>query len=289
MTASTSGTSSCGKDTPALIASLLLQARRHETPCGDGAVVWRSWGQGPRQLVLLHGGAGSWAHWARNITGLSRHYRLWCPDLPGMGESALPPDPWTPRTIAALLDEGLMQLAGEDATASLLGFSFGGMVAGHWAALAPGRIARVVTSAAAGTGMATPPLEAMRSWRRVEDVLARREIHRQNLQAWMLHDPHSADALAAWIAQHSVESDRLRNREVSRTDSLLRAMPGVRCPAHAICGRQDALFLAVQPQLEQLMLGAGFDSLDWIEGAGHWAPFERPSEFNALALRLLEG
>lgn len=274
--------------TPAPITSLLLQADRIETPCGPGNMVWHTWGTGARDLVLLHGGAGSWAHWARNIGTLSRRYRVWCPDLPGMGESALPPDPWTPRSIAAMLDEGFARIAGAHVKTSVLGFSFGGMVAGHWAAMAPDRIERIVTCAAAGTGMAAPPLENMRSWRRVEDAGERREIHRQNLAAWMLHAPQSADTLAAWIAQYSVERDRLRNREVSRTDSLLRVMSAVRCPAHAVCGRQDALFLAVQPELEQAMRHAGFASFTWLEGAGHWAPFEKADAFNTLALELLD-
>ena len=45
-------------------------ATRTETPCGDGTMVWRSWGEGP-VLVLFHGGAGSWRHWAHNIDVLS--------------------------------------------------------------------------------------------------------------------------------------------------------------------------------------------------------------------------
>ncbi len=230
---------------PELIAGLLKQAERHETPCGDGTVVWRSWGRGPRDLILLHGGAGSWTHWARNIPELSRHFRLWVPDIRGM-------------------------------------------LAGHWAAFAPERIERIVAAAAAGTALGTPPMEAMRSWRKVEDPAERREVHRQNLRTWMLHDPSRADDLAAWIAQQSVEKDRLRNREVSTTDSLLRVMPAVRCTAHAICGSEDVLYKSAQKELEEAMLRAGFDSFTWLPDAGHWSAFEQPAAFNEIALRLLD-
>ena len=75
----------------AFLDRLERTAKRTETPCGDGTMVWRSWGEGP-VLVLFHGGAGSWRHWAHNIDVLSRTYRLLVPDLPGLGESAFPPD-----------------------------------------------------------------------------------------------------------------------------------------------------------------------------------------------------
>ena len=48
-------------------------------------MVWRVWGSG-EPLVLFHGGSGSWTHWIRNIPELSRHYELWVPDIPGLGE-----------------------------------------------------------------------------------------------------------------------------------------------------------------------------------------------------------
>jgi 2-hydroxy-6-oxonona-2,4-dienedioate hydrolase len=238
------------EDPPAIVRALAAQATRFETPCGDGTLAWRRWGEGPRELVMLHGGAGSWLHFLRNIPAFAQRFRVWVPDLPGMGESAAPPQPWTPASIASLLEEGLALQAGE-APVSVIGFSFGGMVAGHWAATHPGRIERIVVAAPAGTGLATPPTASMRSWRQLPDAAERRAIHRHNLRAWMLHDPESADDLAAWIAQSSVERDRLRNREVSTTDSLLRAMPNVSCPAHAIYGMEDVLYRDVQPQVRE--------------------------------------
>ena len=74
----------------AFLNRLERTAWRTETPCGEGNMVWRCWGEGP-VLVLFHGGAGSWRHWAHNIDVLSREYRLLVPDLPGLGESAFPP------------------------------------------------------------------------------------------------------------------------------------------------------------------------------------------------------
>src|SRR5277367_3738566 len=105
-----------GTEDPAVFLDRQERAAvRMETPCGDGLMVWRAWGDGP-VLVLLHGGAGSWRHWAHNIDDLSRDYRLLVPDLPGLGSSADPPDPRTAQTVAAVLGQGIDIVLGPDAT-----------------------------------------------------------------------------------------------------------------------------------------------------------------------------
>src|SRR5262245_3260657 len=88
------------------VSALERAARRHTTPCGTGVMVWRAWGTGD-PLVLLHGGYGSWTHWIRAIPPLSQHYELWVPDIPGLGDSAMPPEPWTPASIAEVVRAGL--------------------------------------------------------------------------------------------------------------------------------------------------------------------------------------
>src|SRR5215212_8169296 len=126
-------------DSPeAVLAALEALARRHETPCGDGAMVWREWGPRgggtERPLVLFHGGSGSWRHWVRNVEKLSAERRLLCPDLPGLGESAMPLRSDGPAPIAAVVRAGLTRVLGEGAPYDLAGFSFGALIAGHVAA-----------------------------------------------------------------------------------------------------------------------------------------------------------
>ena len=82
-------------DPARLVATVEASARVYRTPSGEGEMVWRAWGDGA-PLLLLHGGSGSWTHWIRTIPTLARTYQLWVPDLPGLGDSAMPPRPWTP-------------------------------------------------------------------------------------------------------------------------------------------------------------------------------------------------
>ena len=68
----------------ALLEHLDRTAQHWETPCGDGTMAWRGWGSGPA-VLLVHGGAGSWRHWVRNLAALTSDYMVIAPDLPGPG------------------------------------------------------------------------------------------------------------------------------------------------------------------------------------------------------------
>src|SRR5205085_11806944 len=89
-------------DPLAAVRQLDAEAVRSESPCGDGSMVWRSWGSGPA-LVLLHGGAGSWQHWVRTVPAFSATHRVLAPDLPGLGESADPPVQSDMAAVAAIV------------------------------------------------------------------------------------------------------------------------------------------------------------------------------------------
>jgi pimeloyl-ACP methyl ester carboxylesterase len=102
-------------------------------------------------LVLLHGGHGSWLHWARNIEALSASHRVLVPDLPGYGDSdSLPPDGGFPGLVDALV-ASFDKLLGAGTAFDLAGFSFGGVVAGQLA-LQRGGVRRLALLGAVGHG-----------------------------------------------------------------------------------------------------------------------------------------
>src|ERR1700756_4044334 len=111
------------EETEAYVESIGTKAQLIETPCGDGGMVWRVWGGGP-PLLLLHGGYGSWMHWIRNVVPLSRRFTVAAPDLPGLGESATPPEPHTAEGLASIVVEGLEVVFPELGGLHIAGFSF---------------------------------------------------------------------------------------------------------------------------------------------------------------------
>ena len=273
---------------------MLRTAGRVETPCGDGAMVWHSWGEAARRpglapLVLLHGGSGSWMHWLRNIPALAASGRwVLVPDLPGFGDSAAPLRGTDADVLPEPVEQGLALLAG-DAACDLVGFSFGGMVAGFLAERFPARAARVVLVGAPGLGVAPEKAIRLRAWRHITDAAQRDEIHRHNLAALMLYREDAIDELALRLHIANVLRDRMKGRSLARTDALAQSLARLRCPVWAIYGKEDALYRGKLDALRAALAGAAdFRGLALVEGAGHWLQFERAEAFDKALFTTLE-
>ena len=102
-------------------------------------------GQGP-DVVLVHGVTGDLSIWflCKAMQTLSERYRVTAFDIRGHGYSDAPPDRYTSGDHAADLLAIMDKLAVERAT--VVGHSFGGVVAMHAAVLAPERLEAVVFS-----------------------------------------------------------------------------------------------------------------------------------------------
>ena len=273
--------------------ALLKTATRVETPCETGFMVWHHWGQATRHpalppLVLLHGGSGSWMHWLRNIDALVDSGRwVLVPDLPGFGDSAAPLHGTDADALPGLVEQGLQCLLG-DVACDLIGFSFGGMVAGFIAEQFAVRVARLVLVGAPGLGIAPDTPVHLRAWRHFKDAGQRDAIHRGNLAALMLHHPASVSELALRLHVANVLRDRMQGRKLSRTGVLARTLPLLKCPLHAIYGREDALFRGQLAAVETAMRQAPrFKAFTLVEDAGHWVQFERTEPFNVALLAAL--
>ena len=269
----------------ALLARLDGAARRLETPCGDGSMAWRLWGSGP-PLVLFHGGSGCRKHWVRNIEPLARHRTVVCPDLPGLGESAMPSPAPDPGPIAAEVRAGLARVLGEGTRYDLAGFSFGALLAGHLSAQA-GKELRSVTLVGAGAlGLPRPRTELEKVRDKVGE--ARMAAHRHNLEVLMVADPRSVDALAMVIQEYNTQHARFRSRGFAHGSSLRDAVAKARCPVALIYGERDAIawpdvearFAALRAVQPEAWTGV-------IPGAGHWVAYEAAESFNAMLLDML--
>ncbi len=269
--------------------ALLRHATRVETPMVGGSVVWHVWGSGdasqasPQRapVVLLHGGSGSWMHWLKNIPALlaAGHWVL-VPDLPGFGDSSAPVSGMDADVLPEPVEAGLAQLLGPLAC-DLVGFSFGGMVAGFMAQRFPARVKRLVLVGAPGMGIDPVQPVQLRGWRHLDDPLARNAVHRSNLAALMLHREAAITELAVRVQSANVVRDRMVRRSLARTDVLARSLQAVHCPVHAIYGLEDVLYRGRADALQSALRQApDFKGLRWIADAGHWVQFEQPAVFD---------
>ena len=267
--------------TVAIVEGVAAEAQRIETPCGDGSMAWRVWGSGP-PLVLLHGGYGSWMHWIRNVLPLSRNFTVIAPDLPGLGESATPPEPHTAKGLARIIVDGLAAVSPRHTDLHIAGFSFGGVLGGHVAVQLGERLRGFTIVGSNGLGLPRQPteLERQKPGGTVEELLA---IAKHNLGVLMIADKDKIDDLAVYIQYMNAPRGRIRSRRFSRTDTLIRALPRVTAQLSGIWGGRDAgahPYLDERKRvLDEIQPGLRFEI---IPGAGHWVAYEAADRFNPV-------
>lgn len=188
-------------------------------------------------------------------------------------------------TISAVIAAGWHRLIGTDRSTDVIGFSFGGVIAAHFATRHPELVRRLIL---VGTGGLDTPLGhiTLRGVRGLDEA-ERRVANRENLLALMLHDPASVDELALYL--HALNASRARLDPVPLVlpDKLRAALPRLSMQVDAIWGEHDRAH--PDPAAQEAVLRRFHPALDFriIAGAGHWVMYERPVEFNRTVVDLL--
>ena len=265
---------------PEPLPALNSLARRHETPCGEGRMVWREWGAGP-VLVLIHGGTGSWRHWAANIAHFAATHRVLAPDLPALGESDQPDEPSTPASLGAITGAGLDAILGPQASYDLCGFSFGATIASQVAVLHGHRVRTLTIVGPGALGLDRPAIKLEKVRSRTGDE--RREANRTNLGLFMLAHPGRIDGQALAIQDWNTVHARYKSRGFAHTPALRDAVAILPAKLNAIWGDRDVTaYPTLDARIAVLRTARPDVDLEIIAGAGHWAAYDAPNEFNAL-------
>lgn len=274
-------------DPAAIVADIAGRAEVRRTPCGAGSMVWRIWGRGT-PLALFHGGYGSWTHWIHNVEPLAECFRVLVPDLPGLGDSDVPPEPDKPEAIAEVVVSGLLSLMDTGETADIAGFSYGGLIGGLVAEQFGARARNLVLVGSGGLGVRRgTPIELI-TWRDLPGEAARRAAHAENLAILMLADRKNIDDLAVHLQIGNATRARVRSRALSRIPALPTAIPRIRARLHGLWGERDITAQGVLDRigelLQSLQPGASFTV---IPRAGHWVQYEAADAFNRTLIKLL--
>ena len=273
-------------DAAAFFDRFEARCRRVETPCGDGNMVWRIWGEGA-PLVFIHGGAGAWSHWIRNIPEFEMDRMVIAPDLPGLGSSASPPKPYTPESIAQIAANGLHQVLPPGVPFDMAGFSFGGMISGLIARLHGTRVRTLTLMGPSGLGgkfgNIQPPVKLPLSGTPAEIAAA----HRHNLAAIMLHDPEKIDDIAMHMQATNAPRTRILSPEHALSEKLLNALRETPARVCSIWGEFDIsspylehrrdIIASVHPEAE----------FHIVPNAGHWVQYEAADVTNAILRKFI--
>jgi len=275
---------------PPELAHALSGGQRAVTVLDGVQTVWHVWGAAEQPaVVLLHGGSGSWTHWVRNIAPLrDAGWRVLVPDLPGFGDSDLPPGCTDVPQLPAHLHAGLQQLAPQGPV-QIVGFSFGGMTGALWLAEYPQDAQALVLVGAPGLGLTVPERIPLKGWRHLPTAEQQNEVHRHNLMALMFEQAASLDPLALALHAANVARDRMPRRRLSGTPIVAEALPRVQARVSAIYGEHDALYRQRLSEVQEALPRWAPCWGQWhtVPGAGHWVIYEAPDAFNAALLQIL--
>ncbi len=268
------------------VEQLLRGAGQFTTPCGNGHLVWRQWGSGD-PIVLCHGGSGSWNHWFKTIPALETRCEVWVPDLPGLGDSAMPAPPLTPASSAAALVDGIRALISPDRRLHLVGFSFGAQIATLAAADLGAQLTDLTLIGTAALGLPMTPMNFPKERTSMTEA-ERRVVYRHILEILMFADPTRIDELAIDLQAENMKKARFRSREFAATDIVSAGLAHVSAPLRVIWGERD---LIARPSIAACtdILRRHHPELiaRTVKGAGHWVMYEEGDAFNATLIDLL--
>jgi pimeloyl-ACP methyl ester carboxylesterase len=233
-------------------------------------------------VLALHGWGGSVKSFWPVAERLSPHgYQVHLLDLPGFGQSDLPPDVWDVAdymlfVVAYLDDAGLDRVA-------LLGHSFGGRIGLVLAAEYPQRVSKMVLIDSAGL---RTPLTLKQQTRRVWARAVRQTLDTLGLEQW--RDRLRERYNRRYASEDYLKAGPLRETFLRVVDQDLTPFARrVQAPTVLIWGDQDADTPLWQGrQLEQLIPDAG---LIVFQGAGHFSYLDRLGDFIRITHHFLSG
>jgi FAD/FMN-containing dehydrogenase/pimeloyl-ACP methyl ester carboxylesterase len=272
-----------------LLGALPVTERRLPAAGIDTAVL--EGGEGP-PVILLHGPAGSAAHWLRVIPDLVATHHVIVPDLPGQGASGPPEGPLDADRAIEWLGELIERTC--SAPPALVGYALGGALAARFAAGDEGnRCARLVLVDALGLAPLRPAPQFAGA---LDDFLA--EPSEGTHDALWRHCALDLDALRErmdWEPFRAYNLDRARTPSAMAALGALMgslgapavaaaALDRIAVPTSLIWGRQD---LATPLGVAAAASARHGWPLHVIERCADDPPIEQPAAFlEALHLAL---
>ena len=251
-------------------------------------------------VVLIHGLGASAEIWSANIGALAAGHRVFVPDLPGFGRTAMPPGmDFSPAAYSRFVRDFMAALG--IGRAALVGHSLGGGVALRVTLDDPGRVDRLVLASSAGLGpdvslplriaslpffdrvFFRPPLPVFtRFLRRLVYDPAAISPEFARLYYDMFFQPGAVRTFAAIL--RAVVT--IRGARPGILEPIREGLGTIAAPVLILWGRRDRI----------LPVGQALDAAGRIPGArlhifercGHMPNVEYPEAFNRLVLEFLD-
>lgn len=242
-------------------------------------------GSGP-DVVLFHGGMGSWKHWIRNIEPLENRFTVHALDHPGYGASAPVPRETSGAAYLDLVHDLFVEMFPGDGPLRFAGFSFGAAIAANFARRLAPRVTHLCLISPAGFPLRRFADRPTRSYKEArDDERLFREICRHNLLVNMLSDPASVTEETVDIQADCVRKTRFNSRKVSGGGTLLGDLAQLSCRIRLLWGEgDDSPFRPADLLIDEIRAAVSALDAHRIPRAGHWSAYENAPEVNRLML-----
>lgn len=258
-------------------------------PYGDAEIHLNVVGAG-HPVLLLHGFPLSGQMWQEQIGPLSERYQLLIPDLPGFGQSASMPGPFTLKMIVDRLVE-VLEHRQLPRPLTLCGLSMGGYLAWEWMTTHRDWVARLIlchTRAAADD-------EATARARR----LAARSVTEQGTADYLStltekllapdslrRTPQLVNRLLDWMREASPSTIAHYLVAMAEREDHRKGLAQIDVPTLVVAGGQDGITSAA----EMKAMTEQIPHAQWelITDSGHLSPLESPDSFNRAVLQFLQ-
>jgi 2-hydroxy-6-oxonona-2,4-dienedioate hydrolase len=242
-------------------------------------------GSGP-DVVLFHGGMGSWKHWIRNVDPLAARFTVHALDHPSYGASAPVSRETSGAAYLDLVHRLFLEMFPGDGPLRFAGFSFGAAIAANLARRFAPRVTHLCLISPAGFPLRRFGDRPTRSYTEAgDDEGLFREICRHNLLVNMLSDPASVTEEAVDIQADCVRRTRFNSRKVSGGRTLLGDLAMLTCRIRLLWGvGDDSPFRPADLLIGEIRDAVGALDVHRIPRAGHWCAYENAPEVNRLML-----
>lgn len=265
-----------------------------------GSINTRYWTLGSKgtTVLLLHGAGGCVDYWMQNIRALAQNHRVYAIDMVGSGRSDKPSATYSLIYLAQFLKNLMEALSIK--RASLIGPSLGGGVALQFTLMFPEKVSKLVLVSCFGLGKELPiglrlvsrPLigefftrpsrsgiAGMLKLAVYDPTLVTDELINISYQLSALPGAHKS---LLRLARRNSDFFGVR-AQVYRP--LVAQLANITAPTLVVWGKQDRLLPVAHADVAIKALPNA--RLHVFDPCGHWPPFERPAEFNALVLEFL--
>jgi pimeloyl-ACP methyl ester carboxylesterase len=266
----------------------------HDVVCNGSTVRYLDIGDGPA-ILLVHGLAGTWRTWVRNLTALAESHRVIAVDLPGFGRS----EPLHGSVMLGRLSDALAAVLEvlEIPYAVVVGHSMGGLVAERLALDHADRVRGLALICTGGVRFPPGVRAAFVSVLVGANLLFRSELRR----ALLFRLPYVEHAITRGFVGDPGSLTPELSRELMRglgtagylpcliagtAEDFASELPLISCPTVIVAGGRDRL--APDGFAQRLAELIPHGELRVWDDVGHSPMLEQPERFNLVVIELAD-